>query len=154
MDFSSIAPDTKALYRVSTSSGASTTFSITPIVSNPRYAVYGDFGLINDECMDDIIKRAQANEFDTVLHVGDWAYNFETAGSITGNLFMNLAQGYQAIKPVAPAEGNHEACPACPAPARAPDAYFHENFTQCAHSRSTRAALPQPRHFTHSLARP
>jgi hypothetical protein len=70
MDMSTIAPDTKAVYRVATSAGSSTTFSITPIVSLPKYAIYGDFGLVNDECMDDIIKFAQAGSFDTVLHVG------------------------------------------------------------------------------------
>jgi len=106
MDFSALAPGAQALYRVATPSGASATFAITPIVAVPRYAVYGDFGLVNDESMDDIIQKAHAGAFDAVLHVGDWAYDFEDLFSVTGNAFMNLAQGYQAIKPVAVAEGS------------------------------------------------
>ena len=66
-----------------------------------------------------------------MLHVGDWAYDFEDLFSITGNSFMNLAQGYQATKPVAPAEGNHEACTLCsPVPAFAGENGHGYNFTQ------------------------
>ena len=52
--------------------------------------------------------------------------------SITGNDFMNLAQGYQSIKPVAVAEGNHEACTICsPVPAFPGSENSHGyNFTQ------------------------
>jgi len=39
--------------------------------------------------------------------------NFENSASLTGNLFMDLAQGYMAVKPVVVAEGNHEACGSC-----------------------------------------
>ena len=41
------------------------------------------------------------------------ADNFDSLGSLTGNLFMDLAQGYMAVKPVVVAEGNHEACGSC-----------------------------------------
>lgn len=44
LDFSDVPVGAQALYRVATSAGASTTFSITPQVAVPRYAVYGDFG--------------------------------------------------------------------------------------------------------------
>ena len=80
--------------------------------------------------MSALIVDASNNVFDTVLHVGDWAYNFEDGASNAGNVFMNLMQGYAAKKPVMPAVGNHEACGACAAPANAPDAYFVNNFTQ------------------------
>ena len=53
-----------------------------------------------------------AGSFDSVLHAGDWAYNFEQdtgcgATSCVGNSFMNLMQGYAAVVPVMPAAGNH-----------------------------------------------
>ena len=76
LDLSAVPIGASALYRVATSAGSSTTFSITPQVTVPKYAVYGDFGLVNDESMDDIIKFAHAGEFDCVLHVGDFAYDF------------------------------------------------------------------------------
>ena len=53
-----------------------------------------------------------AGTYNSVLHVGDWAYNFEQdtgcgAVSCVGNNFMNLMQGYASIAPVMPAAGNH-----------------------------------------------
>ena len=57
--------------------------------------------------MTDLISEAAKGTFDSVLHVGDWAYNFESAASIVGNGFMTLMQGYAATKPVMPSEGNH-----------------------------------------------
>ena len=73
LDFSSLAVGATALYRVATKSGASTTFKITPRVAAPKFAVFGDFGLVNDESMNDIIARAHNDEFQSVLHVGDFA---------------------------------------------------------------------------------
>jgi acid phosphatase type 7 len=63
--------------------------------------------------MGDLISSAESGVYDTVLHVGDWAYNMEDGASSTGNQFMNDIQGYAAIKPVMPAPGNHEACELC-----------------------------------------
>jgi hypothetical protein len=57
------------------------------------------------------------------------AYNFETGNSATGNGFMNVMQGYAAIKPVMPTDGNHEACGGCEGiPALGADS--DANFTQ------------------------
>lgn len=68
---------------------------VTPIVNRPEvHAVFGDFGYANDVCMDQLIKDAEAGVYDSVLHVGDWAYNFEDKTSSIGNDFMNDIQGY------------------------------------------------------------
>lgn len=94
----------------------STVFSVTPVVSGPEsFVVYGDFGAANDRCMASLIADARSGAFDTVLHVGDWAYDFETANSTVGNVFMQLVSGYAATHPMMPTEGNHESCPQCPA---------------------------------------
>jgi hypothetical protein len=37
------------------------------------FAVYGDFGTANDVCQPDLVAKAAAGAFDSVLHVGDWA---------------------------------------------------------------------------------
>jgi len=78
--------------------------------------------------MADLIQGAAAGEFDSVVHVGDWGYDLESAGSSTGNAFMSLMQGYAATKPVMPACGNHEACGACAGVAALP--LSAGNFTQ------------------------
>jgi hypothetical protein len=111
-------PGTPIYYRVGGGASQlwSQTFVVTPVPETypaQRYAVFGDFGLANDVCMNDLIASAQAGAFDAVLHVGDWAYNMEDIASATGNAFMNLIQGYAAIVPVMPAPGNHEACGLC-----------------------------------------
>lgn len=74
LDLSAATPGQTATYRVFTASGTSSLFTITPIVSGPtRYATFGDFGLVNDESMADLVREASAGSFDAVLHVGDWA---------------------------------------------------------------------------------
>ncbi len=58
-------------YRVGTAAGASATFAVTPIVAHAeRFAVFGDFGLVNDETIADLTANAAAGAFDSVLHVG------------------------------------------------------------------------------------
>lgn len=100
-------------------SGFSPTFTAVPRPArgdSEVFAVFGDFGLTNDVCMDALVgasptawasacpvgERApltrphptrrrfprpppraadsKAGVFDSVLHVGDWAYNFEVRG--------------------------------------------------------------------------
>lgn len=101
-------------YKVGSAGNESAVFAVTLTPARAeKFAVLGDFGLRHDECMADLIAGAKSGDFDSVLHVGDWAYNFEDAASATGNAFMTLMEGYAATKPVMPAPGNHEACGTC-----------------------------------------
>ena len=116
-------------YKVGSASNESALFAVTLTPTRAeRFAVIGDFGLRHDECMADLVQGAAAGAFDSVIHVGDWSYNFEDAGSSTGNAFMTLMQGYAATKPVMPACGNHEACGDCLPIAELP--LSAGNFTQ------------------------
>ena len=110
--------------------------------SHRRYAVWGDFGLVNDESMTDIVRAAKADEFDAVLHVGDWAYDFEDLLSITGNAFMNLAQGYMSIKPVTPAEGARARAGARARHGRSPLSHTSDRLQ--ATTKRARCARPSP----------
>jgi hypothetical protein len=86
-------------YKVGSAGGESALFAVTPTPARAeRFAVLGDFGLRHDECMADLIRGAATGAFDSVVHVGDWAYNFESDASATGNAFMALMQGYAATK--------------------------------------------------------
>jgi len=124
-----VQPGQAAYYKLAAGGDTSPVFEVTPEVARPEvFAVFGDFGLSNDVCMTDITESAKRGDFDAVLHVGDWAYNFEDAASLTGNLFMDLYQGFAATHPVNPAAGNHEACPTCTASASLPQSAG--NFTQ------------------------
>lgn len=131
MIWSGLAPGEAAWYIVSAGGASSTNFTVTPVPArtpNDIFAVFGDFGLVNDIIMSKLIVDAQAGVFDSVLHVGDWAYDLEDSGSSVGNNFMNDVQGYAAIKPVMPAAGNHEACNGCAGVAALP--FSNRNFTQ------------------------
>ena len=69
--FAGAAAGTACSYRAVTAAGASSSFSVTPIVSHPeRFAIFGDFGLVNDIVMTDLTQQAAAGTFDSVLHVG------------------------------------------------------------------------------------
>jgi len=132
LNTSTVAPGAPVYYSVGSDAGGwSPVFTVTPKVTRPEvHCVFGDFGIANDVCMADLVKDAQAGVYDSVLHVGDWAYNFEqgTPASSVGNSFMNAIQGYASIKPVVVAAGNHEACPTCTASASLPQSAG--NFTQ------------------------
>jgi len=120
-------PGASAFYRACSANSCSQVFHIIPNQVDETFAVFGDFGLINDVAMDYLTAEAAKGTYDSVLHVGDWAYDFDSLASLIGNGFMTLAQGYMAIKPTAVVEGNHEACTAC----IASDPRFESgNFTQ------------------------
>jgi len=131
LDYTGIAPGTAASYAITTANGTTSPFAVTPIVpaGSERFAVLGDFGTVNDECLNDLVKQAAAGAFDSVLHVGDFAYDFESLFSINGNSFMNQIQPYASVKPVMPVEGNHEACIFCPK-INELEPYSAGNFTQ------------------------
>jgi len=73
LDYKGIQAGSPAYYYVTGGSENSSIFEVTPVVARPEvFAVYGDFGLANDICMDDLIAEAAKGSFDSVLHVGDW----------------------------------------------------------------------------------
>jgi hypothetical protein len=101
-------------YRVCSAGECSAVYHVVPNVAagKERFAVFGDFGIINDESMTDLIAEAAKGSYDSVLHVGDWAYDLDALASAVGNAFMETAT-YMAIKPVQVVEGNHESCGFC-----------------------------------------
>ena len=106
LDFRGVAPGARARYALGARNG--TVFEVTPIVAaRPEvFAVYADFGTANDVCMPALIAGAASGEFDAALHAGDWAYNFDDAGSSVGNAFMNDIQPFASVIPTMPIEGS------------------------------------------------
>jgi hypothetical protein len=104
MDFAGVVPEgAHGYYSVEVAGVASAVFDIVPSVTGvERHVVFGDFGLANDVSMAALVADAAAGAFDSVLHVGDWAYNFEQdtgcgATSCVGNSFMNKIQGCASL---------------------------------------------------------
>ena len=70
LEFTGVAPGAKAQYFITAAGSNSSVYEVTPIVARPeRFAVFGDFGLAEDVCMDDLIAQAGTGAFDSVLHV-------------------------------------------------------------------------------------
>jgi hypothetical protein len=131
LDFKGIAAGAPAFYKVFAAGANSSAFRVIPVVGpQPEvFAVFGDFGARDAVSLPALLAASAAGTFDAVLHVGDWAYDFDAANSTTGNTFMNEIQGYAATKPVACVEGNHEACGGCAEIAGLGEENLH-NFTE------------------------
>jgi hypothetical protein len=50
------------------------TFRTTPNEDRKSFVVYGDLGVVNAQSLSELIKEAQMDYYDAVLHVGDFAY--------------------------------------------------------------------------------
>jgi len=86
-----------------------TTLSATGTIKPLTFAVYGDLGHDNDEIIPLIKEEVQKNHFDVILHVGDFAYDFEDDNARVGDSFMNDIQSIAAQVPYMTCPGNHEA---------------------------------------------
>lgn len=131
LDWGAVGVGETVYYRVGCGNGTSGTFAVTPRPArgaNEVFAVFGDFGLVNNVCLDALVADAQAGVYDSVLHVGDFAYDLESWASLTGNAFMNNMQLYGAQRPVMPTPGNHESCQTCLGVPELDNSNF--NFTQ------------------------
>ena len=96
LPFAASPAGASGFYRVCSGGECSAVFHVVPNVAagQERFAVFGDFGIINDESMTDLIASAAKGAYDSVLHVGDWAYDLDGIASTIGNLFMETGQGY------------------------------------------------------------
>jgi hypothetical protein len=45
---------------------------------SPRFAVYGDLGVVNGQSIPRLQQEVSRNRFDAILHVGDMAYDLDT----------------------------------------------------------------------------
>jgi hypothetical protein len=73
LPFNITTPGKAGFYKVATASGTSTVFPVFPTPArNEVHAIFGDFGLENDECLSDLVAEAAKGTFDSVLHTGDW----------------------------------------------------------------------------------
>jgi len=142
LNFSGVARGATAFYKLTTGAAvspalaatpelenSSPVFAVTPEVSRPEvFAVFGDMGSTS-VCAADLAASAARRDFDSVLHVGDMAYDFPDDNSTVGNAFMNIVQSYASSHPLMPAEGNHERCGGCPAIPELGEDSLH-NFTE------------------------
>lgn len=74
----------------------------------PRLAVFGDMGLRNARALEFLLADAFARRIDSVLHIGDVAYDMADENSTIGDAYMNLVEPLATRVPYMFAVGNHE----------------------------------------------
>ncbi|XP_006813616.1 acid phosphatase type 7-like [Saccoglossus kowalevskii] len=99
-------------YHCGCAEGWSAVYSFTAMPSetnwSPRFAVYGDLGNVNAQSLGALQKETQKGFYDVILHVGDFAYDFDFNNSRTGDEFMRQIEPIAAYIPYMVCPGNHE----------------------------------------------
>ncbi|KAJ8604431.1 hypothetical protein CTAYLR_000882 [Chrysophaeum taylorii] len=93
-------------------------FTTAPDASNivlpQRFIVYGDMGSSesgpsdSSTVMPAVSREILESRFDMILHVGDFAYDFDSDAGERGAQFMNDIQNVSALVPYMVSVGNHE----------------------------------------------
>ncbi|XP_065915755.1 uncharacterized protein [Dysidea avara] len=75
----------------------------------PRLLVYGDMGKHGGaESLGALVSEVEAGDTHAILHVGDFAYDFDSDGGVNGDQFMNRIQPLAAHVAYMTCPGNHE----------------------------------------------
>ena len=75
----------------------------------PHIIFYGDFGDTNSVSLSNIETIIETEEIDSILHIGDFAYDLHDDNGLVGDKFMIDIEPIAAYVPYMTAVGNHEA---------------------------------------------
>ncbi|XP_067317189.1 acid phosphatase type 7-like [Anolis sagrei] len=75
---------------------------------SPRFALFGDLGLLNPQSLPRLQRETEMGLYDAILHVGDFAYDFDTMDAHFGDAFMRKIEPVAASVPYMTCPGNHE----------------------------------------------
>ncbi|XP_022082974.1 acid phosphatase type 7-like [Acanthaster planci] len=107
-----LEPGIKYVYRCGSEEGWSPLFFFTALRDgsnwSPRLALYGDMGNVNAQSLGRLQVGAQGGQYDAILHVGDFAYNFDDNDGKVGDEFMRQIESVAAYVPYMTTVGNHE----------------------------------------------
>ncbi|XP_074654205.1 acid phosphatase type 7-like isoform X2 [Tubulanus polymorphus] len=107
-----LTPGQKYFYHVGGETGWSNIFHFTAMKAgtqwSPRLAVYGDFGSKNAQSLARLQEETLKGHFDSILHIGDFAYNMATDNARVGDQFMRQVESIAGYVPYMTCVGNHE----------------------------------------------
>lgn len=107
-----LSPDTRYEYHCGSSMGWSNLFFFkTPPSGNdwtPHIAIYGDMGNENAQSLARLQEETQRGLYDTILHIGDFAYDMDSDNGEVGDEFMRQIESVAAYIPYMTCPGNHE----------------------------------------------
>ncbi|RMZ98494.1 iron zinc purple acid phosphatase [Brachionus plicatilis] len=75
---------------------------------SPRFAIFGDLGNENAQSLPRLQDETMLGFYDSILHVGDFAYDMATDNARVGDAFFNQMQPIAAYVPYMTCPGNHE----------------------------------------------
>ena len=93
-----------AIYSFKTAPNAVTLKSQLPV----KFGIYGDMGNYNDVIIPVLQQTALNNDIDLILHIGDFAYNYQDDQGVIGDDYMNDIQVIATHTPYMVSMGNHE----------------------------------------------
>ena len=109
-----LAPGARVFYRAGGAASAVSSFVATrareqfSAAAPLRIAWLGDLGYTNGQALDYLLKEAAVGTFDHYVHVGDYAYDLNSANGAIGDLFEGGIEPITRSAPYQGAEGNHE----------------------------------------------
>ncbi|XP_020628911.1 acid phosphatase type 7-like isoform X2 [Orbicella faveolata] len=104
-----LEPNTRYYYQVGVpDNGTSEVMSFQTKDGNLVFAVYGDMGYTNSVSLNRLIQEVNSGGYDTVIHVGDMAYDMYEKDGDTGDNFMRSIQPIATKVPYMVLPGNHE----------------------------------------------
>ncbi|OWA51856.1 Acid phosphatase type 7 [Hypsibius exemplaris] len=107
-----LVPATRYYYSCGSDAGWATVYTFRSIQAgtewSPRLLVYGDMGSVNARSLQEMTKEVQADRYDLVLHVGDFAYDMDNSNGDVGDDFLRALEPLAAIIPYVTVVGNHE----------------------------------------------
>lgn len=74
----------------------------------PQIAIYGDLGNEDGASFPLLQKLAQDGDADAIVHLGDYAYNWQDDNGRLGDSFMRQLEPIAAYVPYMTVVGNHE----------------------------------------------
>ena len=107
-----LKPATSYDYHVGSMQGWSSVFRFKTLPEgtdwSPRMCLFGDLGNSNAMSLGYIQEELTRDDFDVILHVGDFAYNLATDNARVGDAFMNQIVPIASARPYMTCPGNHE----------------------------------------------
>ncbi|XP_046847754.1 acid phosphatase type 7-like [Xenia sp. Carnegie-2017] len=107
-----LKPSTLYDYHCGSMQGWSTVFRFKTFPKgnkwSPRLCLYGDMGNENAKSLGYIQEEVTRDDFDAILHVGDFAYDMHTDNASVGDAFMNQIVPIASARPYMTCPGNHE----------------------------------------------
>lgn len=107
-----LKPATKYVYKCGSELGWSDQFSFRTANDStnwsPKILLYGDMGVTNNRALPLLKREVEKENVDSIIHVGDFAYNMDDDNGRVGDDFMRQIQPLAANVPYMVCPGNHE----------------------------------------------